>query len=428
VLGLEFTTQAADVGEIRMQMYDRTLTFPDIFFAAHANDWLQRLDMPAIPLKTWPHDIVAESATPILYGDNTRTSHLNRLCLGLDIVGSTFFMLSRYEELVTPTRDEHDRFPASASLALKAGFLDRPIVDEYIEILWRNMQALWPNLERRQRQGRVIVSCDVDHPYDANATHIGASARAVAADLLKRRNPSLALKRLRNIAGARRGDYRHDPNNTFDWYMDDCEERGHRAVFYFIAGHSGGAIDGSYELGETYVQQLLRRISQRGHDIGVHSSYNTYCNAREAALERNAMIKACEMAHANASVSGNRQHYLRWSSEHTPDVLDAAGYDYDSTGAFADHPGFRYGTAHTFAMWSWPQNKPLRLKQSPLIMMESSIIAQRYLGLGYSDAATQLMQTLKQRALRHGGNFVLLWHNSHFTCHTDRRFFCELLA
>ena len=63
--------------------------------------------------------------------------------LGLDIFGSVFFMITRYEEVVKSDRDEYDRFPAAASLAYQEGFLDRPIVNEYLEILWTCMKRLW---------------------------------------------------------------------------------------------------------------------------------------------------------------------------------------------------------------------------------------------------------------------------------------------
>ena len=53
-------------------------------------------------------------------------------------------MLSRYEEAVLLDRDDHDRFPATASIAYKTGFLDRPIIDEYVEILWVAMKRVWP--------------------------------------------------------------------------------------------------------------------------------------------------------------------------------------------------------------------------------------------------------------------------------------------
>ena len=57
-------------------------------------------------------------------------------------------MLSRYEEYVDSSRDVHDRFPAKASLAYKEGFLDQPIINEYIELLFACMLCLWPNIKR----------------------------------------------------------------------------------------------------------------------------------------------------------------------------------------------------------------------------------------------------------------------------------------
>ena len=48
------------------------------------------------------------------------------------------------------------------------------------------------------------------------------------------------------------------------------------------------------------------------------------------------------------------------------------------------------------------------MSERPLIVMECSVIAECYLGLGYTDQALDLMLTLKARALRHGGDFTLL--------------------
>ena len=44
-------------------------------------------------------------------------------------------MLSRYEELIIKERDIHNRFPAYLSIAKQNGFLDRPLIDEYIIVL-----------------------------------------------------------------------------------------------------------------------------------------------------------------------------------------------------------------------------------------------------------------------------------------------------
>lgn len=428
VLGIEYTAQAGDIAATQLQLNGKYLTLADVFFSAHVDDWGRKFTAPGLPLKFWPYQIVADTPTPVLFGSDQQRQDDNGLSLGIDIFGAAFFMLSRYEEIVNPVRDSHDRFPASASFAQQAGYLERPIVDEYIEILWASMQTVWPNLQRKQHSGKINVTCDVDHPYDASAKSLATTLRATAADVIKRRNPTLARKRALNFVFSRQGDYRFDPFNNFDWYMDACEQNGHRATFYFIAGHSGGAIDGCYTLDERYIQRLLHRISQRGHEIGVHGSYNTWRDAAQVARERQALISSCEKAGADASVRSNRQHYLRWSTLDTPDVLDAAGYDYDSSGSFADRAGFRNGTARKFHMWSWQKNKPLRLQQKPLIMMESSVIAERYLGLGYSEATLKHMQMLKHRSLQYGGDFTMLWHNSHISSPKDKFLFKKLIG
>jgi hypothetical protein len=78
-------------------------------------------------------------------------------------------------------------------------------------------------------------------------------------------------------------------------------------------------------------------------------------------------------------------------------------------------------------MWSWQRHAPLGLRQRPLILMEGSVLGDAYLGLGHSRAAMDLMQQLKSRALKYGGDFTLLWHNSSLLTKADRAFFQEII-
>jgi hypothetical protein len=75
-----------------------------------------------------------------------------------------------------------------------------------------------------------------------------------------------------------------------------------------------------------------------------------------------------------------------------------------------------------------PDRQPLALQQRPLVLMECSVIAERYMGLGYSEAALQLMLKLKERSLSIGGEFTLLWHNSHFSRGEDKVFYREMIG
>ncbi len=430
MLGLSFEIMEGAEAQVALEASGRRLAMPSLFPNLEDDQAAWASQMPALPLavldtaKALP-EAELEQPLPVLFGAPEIEISESAIRCEIDIFGSIFFMLSRFEEVALPNRDARDRFPGAASLAWRAGFLYRPIVDEYVEVLWAMMKRLWPGLMRRRREGRVRASCDVDVPYDSSSPY--RVARSLASDLLLRCDAGLASRRARNFVAHRKGDYRFDPNHTFDWYMDACERHGHRAAFYFIADHSAGAIDGDYDLAEPRMQSLLRRIAERGHEIGMHGSYNTFRDGRQIAEERSRLGSACESAGVNIGELGNRQHFLRWDATETPDHLEDAGFHYDATGSFADRPGFRYGTAHPFRMWSWSRKAPLRLIQRPLVLMECSVIAASYLGMGYSDKALAFMLDLKQRALRYGGDFTFLWHNSHLLGAADRLFFQELL-
>lgn len=411
----------------------RRLVMPSLFPDLGADRSLWRRAIPSLPLADW--DVSAslqetdlEAPLPVLFGEPLVEQGGQEIRCGVDILGSVFFMLSRFEEVALDDRDNHDRFPAVASLAWGGGFLYRPIVDEYVEALWALMKRLWPGMQRKRRDGRVRVSCDVDQPFDRVGSSAPALVRSVGGDLLRRRSPSIAWRRIRNFFAHRRGDFQFDPYYTFDWYMDVCERGGHRAAFYFISDHSGGAIDGSYTLEEPRIIGLIQKIARRGHEIGMHGSYNTFRDVRQIARERARLTAACEKAGIEAAPAGNRQHYLRWDTVETPEHLEAAGFSYDTTGSFADRPGFRYGTSHPFPMWSWKTNAPLRVEQRPLVLMECSVTAKAYLGLGHSQEALALMLELRRKALKYGGDFTLLWHNSELLTQQDRMFFEQLLS
>lgn len=406
------------------------LSLPDIFISNSKKNERSVNNLPQLPLAQWDiselgADLV-DTAIPVLFGQaGFRMDELGNGHLNLDVFGSAFFMLSRYEELVVPERDNYDRFPATASIAYQADFLYRPIVDEYVEILWTVMLAVWSSLKRKKRQGQVVISCDVDEPYERWIKSPIMLAKGLAGSLIRRRSIKSAINRFRNAIASRKGNYHFDPNWNFEWYMDTCEQFGHKAAFYFIATPGKTALDCAYSLDEPRMQALLRQIHQRGHEIGMHGSYNTYRNGDRILQERHLLQQACERAGINTLIRGNRQHFLRWDIEETPDYLDAAVFEYDTTGSFADSAGFRYGTSKEFSMWSWQKHSALNIKQRPLIVMECSIIS--YLGLGYTSETLELMLELKQRSLKYGGDFRLLWHNSHFSLPQDKDFFVALI-
>jgi hypothetical protein len=394
-LGLDVRCERADVAAIELCADDgaEPLVLPEALFATPEDAWLTSASLPEEPL-------AEVGGVPLLYGTPAAP----------DLLGSAFFCLTRYEELVSAERDDRERFPATASIAYRGGFLDRPLVDEYVGLLWQALVRRWPRLQRRARAFRVLPSHDVDHPFAREPR-----LRTAAADVLKRRDAQLAALRL--VRGPRLYE-------TFEWTMDESERRGLRSAFYFIGGHTAGAIDGEYTLADEPIRRILRRIHERGHEIGLHLSYGTFRDPEASAREADTLRGTLDELGIDQPLLGGRQHYLRWENPITWQNWEDAGLAYDSTLGYSDRPGFRCGTCRDFPVFNLRTRRQLALRERPLVAMDVTLL----LHLGLDEAAgAAAVAPLREACRAHGGDFTLLWHNNLLASPRARRAYLRAL-
>ncbi|WP_019143182.1 polysaccharide deacetylase family protein [Noviherbaspirillum massiliense] len=432
-LGIEHEVRFNRQSSVRLCADGKVLELPDIFFKYASSGWLTPETLPVQPLQWWfvPasnefNPKLTAPFVPVIFGQpGFRAIDDTSAWLGLDIFGSGFFMLSRYEEAVRKERDLHDRFPAAASLAFQEGFLDRPVVDEYTEILWSAMLRLWPQLKRRARQFKVLVSCDVDYPCHPAAYSFHRMLRSTASKALHEHNPLRMLSPIRNYMANRFGDWRSDSYYlAVDWIMDVNEKAGNKVAFNFIPQITDPIFDDTSPITSAAVAEMMKKIDVRGHEIGLHPGYRSYQSIETTLSGLGRLCEVLRGAGIRQQICGGRNHYLRWSTK-TPSVWDATGLRYDSTLSYADHVGFRCGTCTEFTMYDLDGRRPLQIKQKPLICMECTVSA--YMGYGFTDAALEKMNKLKNAAREMKGSFSLLWHNSNLESASAKALYCEVI-
>lgn len=431
-LGLVYEIRFDAARRVRICSAGKTLELSDAFFLRAQEYWLAGESLPAEPLRRWDladSDLdprLVEPVVPVLFGAGGFDAGDDHATLELDVFGSAFFMLSRYEEATGNERDIHDRFPAAASLAYREGFVERPIVDEYVEILWAAMKRLWPQLRRKPRQFMTLVSCDVDHPYHPSAASFPRLIKRTAGEAMRKRTFWDAVNPLRNYVASRNGDWQNDPYYfTVDWMMDANERAGNTVAFYFIPEITHPVMDDTCLITDRAVRAMMRRIAHRGHEIGIHPGYATYQDVRKIIAGKGKLQQVLNEERITQRILGGRQHYLRWTTR-TPALWDAAGFEYDSTLGYADHAGFRCGTCHEYRMYDLHRRKALQLRQRPLICMECSVTV--YMGFGFTEFAYARMNKLKNTVKKFDGNFTLSWHNSYLETGVAREIYCEVIA
>lgn len=364
-------------------------------------------------------DDTEKSGKPLIYEEN------GDIVFDFDILYSAFYILTRSEEIGSAELDKWGRFPASASHAYKNNYLHRPVVDEYAEILWYCIKKLYPRLCRTERKFEMMLTHDVDEPFEALFKPAWRMVRSFGSDVLCKRDIRLAVDRAHRWFQVKNGRLDCDYAYNFDRIMDIDEAAGCKGAFYFIPDCSG-RMSGDYNLEHPLIRHLIRQIGERGHEVGYHGSFDTYLDEEKTKHEVSQLKEIAEEEGVTQTRWGGRQHYLRWSAPQTWRNYESAGLDYDTTLSFADTAGFRCGTCRPYHVFDVECRKVMNLVEYPLTVMEVSVLSKQYMGLSY-EKAKEYMLVLKEKCRKYRGVFVLLWHNGNFITEIDWNVYKETI-
>lgn len=171
--------------------------------------------------------------------------------------------------------------------------------------------------------------------------------------------------------------------------------------------------------------RLLRLLREHGREIGLHGNHR---DARDLAVLREDRDALAERA--GLAIDGMRYHYLKCTYHDTLPLLDAAGFAYDSSLAFAEREGPRCGFSHPFHPYDVRRDRPLALVEVPLAVMDSSLQEKKYRGLD-ATAAGEAARAVLERLRDAGGGAAVLWHHNRFHPYVGRGYgdvYWDLLA
>jgi len=319
-----------------------------------------------------------------------------------DIIAATLFMLTRWEETVTPERDEHDRFPATASVAYKQGFLDRPIVDEYALILRAWLQVLLPNWEPQQNRFSIKLSHDIDHLQ--SFPNYYSALRTLAHYTVKQPSPQRIVETLRETLVQTIAPTQTAYFKGVHMLMQLSHQFGlTNDAFYFMTAQPG-RMENEYSVTFPIVKDLIKQVQSQGFEIGLHAGYNSANNPELLKEQRDLLATIL-----GEIQFGGRQHYLRFRAPDTWRYWETAGLLYDATLGYADHEGFRSGTCHRYQPFDIEQDRQISIWEEPLIVMDGTLRSVRKMPPAQ---ALNRIKELAQRCQWAEGTFTLLWHNS----------------
>lgn len=326
--------------------------------------------------------------------------------LPFDVIGAMAAHLDDVENQGSQGRDRHDRLEYRSSYAAAHGFGQVPIVNRYLEALAvlveRELglrgEARWPE----GKQAAIALSHDVDRPVKWGALRGFGAARRPALRHLPLYGAKVGWTLLQRLRAGTKDDFW-----LFEPLVAAEAERGFRSTFLFAAtpafASRGTPDDVYYDIAWPRFASAFDLIRERGFEIGLHAGYDAHRSLERLVGERDRLT-----LFLGRGVRGLRHHFWHLGPDEraTLRLHEEAGFAWDSSLAFNDHPGFRRSVALPFHPWDAAMGRPLATLQLPTICMDGTLFRS---GWSSEQAAAEVGQLI-ETVVGVGGFGALDWH------------------
>jgi hypothetical protein len=323
--------------------------------------------------------------------------------LPFDPFSAAFFLLSRYEEVAPIARDAHGRPVTQTLHSARNGYLQRPIVDEWLIALaehWRTSDPRLPALKRTYSQ---VATLDVDNGAMYTGREWWRSIGGAARDLLRGRAGRVS-DRIATLMGRR-----EDPYAVHGAFAEMARRHGARAIVNFLVARRG-RFDHAVSAAHASMRACIRSMD-RQVEVGIHPSYGSSDRLGMIAAQKSALENI--IGHA---VTVSRQHFLRFRSPTTFRELERLGIREEHSMGMPDNIGFRAGTCTPYPFYDLGSEEETSLMIHPFTVMDSALAYGMRLAPGAAVVAAQRMADAVRRV---GGTFISVWHERFLSGYGD---------
>jgi len=313
-----------------------------------------------------------------------------------DLIASSFFLISGWQEYFSENHDQYGRFQFSESVQYRFGFTHLPVVNYYFDILRTVVEKVYkvrisPVLHDTQSPFTICLTHDIDTCESAwlEGSYFALKKRDLITPL------KLVLKKL----------FIQDAWFNFSEILSIEETFNATSTFFFIPTNQkkGGIKNADYNLKNAKFQLVFGLIGKYGGEVGLHGSIGSSLNKN--------MLKN-EVSSFPETINSNRFHFLLYDPKISLNVIEESGIRIDSSMGFAEQPGFRNSFCFPFQPFDIKADRAADLYEIPLTLMDGTL--QKYLNLKPEESFSEIQKLIEQ-VKKFDGVLTVLWHNTHFS-------------
>ena len=189
------------------------------------------------------------------------------------------------------------------------------------------------------------------------------------------------------------------------WQLE--KQYGIKSIFNFYADTRKKTVkrwlfDPGYSVNDKRVSSFIKNAAANGWTIGLHPAFDSWCDAALIGDQRKHIS-----AISGKNVTTCRQHWLRFSWQHTWTAQQKAGLIADTTLMFNDRSGFRVSAALQWKPWNTGTSSSHNILTLPTVIMDSHLFD--YKAMNENERCNYIKKWMNEvQAV--GGTVALLWH------------------
>ncbi len=315
--------------------------------------------------------------------------------LGFDIFSAVFYLVSRYEEYLPFNADKFGRFKASDTLAFQNNFLQKPMVNIWINAFKKSLNDKFDQLEFKSNAFTAIVTYDIDVAYKFKGRSFGRTLGSALKDVIGFSVQNFK-ERIQTLLQSKK-----DPWDVYDDLQKLIDNNKISSAFFFLLADKSEH-DRNLDYQNPAIKKLVNQVKTFS-EIGIHPSFHTSSFPEKILIEKERLEKL-----SAEKINKSRQHYLKFKLPDTFNALLQSGITEDYSMGFPEIPGFRAGTCKPFYFYDLKNDEASSLKIFPVACMDATFIY--YLEKSPEKSLMEILNLMKE-VKKMNGTFIPIFHN-----------------
>ncbi|MDX2172258.1 MAG: polysaccharide deacetylase family protein [Bacteroidota bacterium] len=319
--------------------------------------------------------------------------------ISFDLFGASFWLLTRYEEYLPHKIDKFHRFNFKSSLAYQYSFIEKALVNKWLEELKKILLICYPDLQFKKHSYVFLSSIDVDNVYKYKHKGFVRTIAGYVSDLFSKNFDSIKQRTLVIFKKKK------DPFDCYQFLIDTHKQLNIEAIYFFLLGDYG-MNDKNHSATNLYFQTLIKEIADYGM-VGIHPSYGSQNNLQQLKVE---VSRLSSITHK--TIRKSRQHFSVLNFPETYNALLQAGVTEDYSMGYTNYNGFRASYCYPFKWYNLEDEQITPLTIYPFCIAENTAI---YYANKENKAYSDLVNPLINEVKKYNGLLISIFHNDTFT-------------